>query len=70
MLPLGKKGVTSATIDPGRNGFISFVLDAFKVVEEAADVVIFVEDFVEDFVTVAVAVAVVDDDEMIDLVIY
>ena len=68
MLPLGKKGVTSATIDPGRNGFISFELDAFKVVEEAADVVIFVEDFVA--VAVAVAVAVVDDDEMIDLVIY
>ena len=38
MSPLGRNGVTSATIDPGRSGLISFMLDADKDVEVEAKV--------------------------------
>ena len=38
MSPLGRNGVTSATIDPGRSGLISFLLDADKDVEVEAKV--------------------------------
>ncbi len=34
MSPLGKKGVTRAQIDPGRSGFISFLLDALRDVDD------------------------------------
>lgn len=40
MSPFGRKGVTSAQMDPGTRGFISFLLDAFR------DVV--VDDLVEE----------------------
>ena len=30
MSPFGRKGVTSAQMDPGTRGFISFLLDAFR----------------------------------------
>jgi len=41
MSPLGKKGVTRAQIDPGTSGFISFLLDALRDVENLNDVVVF-----------------------------
>lgn len=37
MSPLGKKGVTRAQIDPGRRGFISFLLDALRDVDDGID---------------------------------